>query len=323
VSPKAAVSTETAAFLFSVMRYRMSVPAAYLGIILIWSTTPLAVKWSGEGPGFIVGAAGRMALGALLCLLIARLAGVRLPWHREAVRAYAAAAVGIYGAMTCVYWGAQYLPSGLVSVLFGLSPIVVGAMASLWLEERSFTPVKVAGSLIGLAGLMLIFGGHAQLGARGGLALIAVLGSVFLHSASSVWVKRAGEGMDALALTTGGLLLSLPCYLVTWLVLDPHWPAELPPRALGAIVYLGTLGSGVGFGLYYYVLRRIEAGRAALIPLVTPVMALMLGHWLNGETVEARALLGAALILSGLLFYELGERLIGLLGRTRDQSPEL
>lgn len=44
----------------------MSVPAAYLAVILIWSTTPLAVKWSGEGPGFLFGALGRMALGVLV-----------------------------------------------------------------------------------------------------------------------------------------------------------------------------------------------------------------------------------------------------------------
>jgi drug/metabolite transporter (DMT)-like permease len=48
---------------------KMSVPAAYLGVVLIWSTTPLAVKWSGEGPGFLFGALGRMGLATLLCLV--------------------------------------------------------------------------------------------------------------------------------------------------------------------------------------------------------------------------------------------------------------
>ena len=48
----------------------MSVPAAYLAVILIWSTTPLAVKWSSEGPGFLFGALGRMALAAVLCVTL-------------------------------------------------------------------------------------------------------------------------------------------------------------------------------------------------------------------------------------------------------------
>jgi len=44
----------------------MSVPAAYLGVIIIWSTAPLAIKWSGEDTGFLLGVSRRMLIGALL-----------------------------------------------------------------------------------------------------------------------------------------------------------------------------------------------------------------------------------------------------------------
>lgn len=289
----------------------MAIPAAYLGVILIWSTTPLAIKWSGEGPGFLFGVAGRMAIGTALCVLLVLLLRVRLPWHRDALRAYGAAAVGVYGAMICVYWGAQHVPSGLVSVLFGLVPITVGALAALWLGERSFTPVKIAGAVIGIGGLVLIFGVNSDSTdplATWGLA--AVLISVLLHSISAVWVKRIDADIHALALTTGALLLSLPAYLLTWALFDGAWPDALPPHALGSIIYLGIIGSGIGFILYYYVLRRIDAGRLALIPLITPVLALIVGHFLNNETIGMREMAGVALILSGLLFYEAGDRLI-------------
>jgi drug/metabolite transporter (DMT)-like permease len=287
----------------------MTIPAAYLGVILIWSTTPLAIKWSGEGPGFLFGVAGRMAIGTALCVLLVLLLRVRLPWHREALRAYAAAAVGVYGAMMCVYWGAQHIPSGLVSVLFGLAPITVGALAALWLGEQSFTPAKVGGALIGIAGLALIFGGDADTaGPMAVWGLAAVLVSVLLHSLSAVWVKRVNADIHALALTTGALLVALPAYLLTWAILDGRWPAAMPAQALGSIVYLGVVGSGIGFILYYYVLRRISAGRLALIPLITPVLALLVGYVLNDETIGARETAGVALILAGLLFHEAGGR---------------
>jgi drug/metabolite transporter (DMT)-like permease len=289
----------------------MAIPAAYLGVILIWSTTPLAIKWSGEGPGFLFGVTGRMAIGTALCLLLVLLLRVRLPWRREALRAYAAAAIGVYGAMICVYWGAQHIPSGLVSVLFGLAPITVGALAALWLGERSFTPAKVSGAVIGIGGLALIFSGNAD--SAGPLTvwgLAAVLVSVLLHSLSAVWVKRIDADLHALALTTGALLFALPCYLVTWLVFDGRWPETVPSHALGSIAYLGIVGSGVGFILYYYVLRRIAAGRLALIPLITPLLALLVGHLLNDEVIGTREIAGVALILSGLFFYELGGHII-------------
>jgi drug/metabolite transporter (DMT)-like permease len=84
-------------------------------------------------------------------------------------------------------------------------------------------------------------------------------------------------------------------------------PSVVPPRAMLSIVYLGLIGSVLGFVLYYYVLRHVEATRVALIALVSPVMALLLGHLLNGEALQAEILLGTAAILGGLLLFEYGE----------------
>ena len=94
----------------------MSITAAYLGIIIIWSTTPLAIKWSGDGPGFLFGVTSRMLIGLFICLLILAFMRVRLQWHRQAVYTYLAASLGIFGSMLLVYWGAQYITSGMVSV---------------------------------------------------------------------------------------------------------------------------------------------------------------------------------------------------------------
>ena len=87
---------------------------------LIWSTTPLAVKWSGEGPGFLLGVLARMGLATFLCLALVAVLRLEFPWHQIARRAYYAGALGAYAAMLLVYWAAQYVPSGLISVLFGL-----------------------------------------------------------------------------------------------------------------------------------------------------------------------------------------------------------
>src|SRR5574340_506376 len=81
-------------------------------------------------------------------------------------------------------------------------------------------------------------------------------------------------------------------------------PSDVAPRAGIAIVYLGILGSVVGFTLYYYVIKHLDAGRVALIMLVTPVSALLLGQTLNAEFIPARGWAGIALIGAGLLLYE-------------------
>jgi len=287
----------------------MSVPMAYLGVIIIWSTTPLAIKWSSEGAGFLFGVSARMVLGVALCFLIMLLLRVKLPWHREARYTYLAAGMGLYGAMLCVYWGAQFIPSGLVSVIFGLTPIVTGTMAAFWLAEQGLTPARLIGMLVGFAGLGLIFGTGTHIGNYAVYGVLAIIGSVFLHSASTVLVKRIGAHLPALATTTGGLLVAVPAYVLTWLIFDGNLPAAAPQRTIISILYLGVVGSALGFVLYYYLLRVTEASRVGLIPLVTPVIALFIGQWLNHEIVSINTLAGTALILSGLVFFQWGHRL--------------
>lgn len=282
----------------------MSVPAAFAGVILIWSTTPLAIQWSSEGGGFLFGVTARMVLGLIFCLLAIRISGVEMPWHARARGAYLAAGVAIYGAMSLVYWAAQYVPSGWIAVLFGLSPLLTSLFSMLWLADQSLSRVGLAGLLLGVVGLAVIFSGGVEVGPHVGAGVLAVLTSALLHAASAVWVKRLSADLPALAVTGGGLSVAVPVFVLTWFVFDGSWPQSLPDRARFAITYLALFGSVLGFFWYYYLLRRVTAVRVNLITLVTPVTALLLGHWLNGESILPTVWLGTLLILAGLAMHQ-------------------
>jgi drug/metabolite transporter (DMT)-like permease len=189
----------------------MSVPAAYGVIIVIWSTTPLAIKWSGEGPGYLFGVLGRMALGLIVSLALLLVLRIRLPWNAAARRTYAAAALGAFGTMLCIYWAAQYIPSGIIAILFGLVPLVTGLFANLWLDEDSFTPARLAGVLCALAGLVVIFGSGVSLGGHAVSGIAMVLLGVVLQSAGAVLIKRVNAGLHGLAVT-GGTPSSRRCF---------------------------------------------------------------------------------------------------------------
>lgn len=282
----------------------MSIPAAYITVILIWSTTPLAIKWSAQGTGFAFAVAARMLIGLAVATLVLTLWRVRPPMHPRARAAYLVGGLGLFGAMTLTYWGAQYIHSGLVSVLFGLSPLLTGLMAVRWLDER-LTTAKLAGTLLGLVGLAVIFGDSAGIG--GGLAaagVAALLAAVAIYSGTLVWIKRLGDDSPPLATTAGTLAVSLPLFGLVWWLTDGQPPTDVPARAGAAIVYLGVFGSVLGFALYYYVVKHMEAGKVSLITLVTPVLALLLGSLLNGEDVGMRVWFGAALIGLGLSVHQ-------------------
>ena len=286
----------------------MSVPAAFTGVILIWSTTPLAIQWSSEGGGFLFGVTARMVLGLVFCLLAIRLSGVAMPWHARARSAYLAAGAGIYGAMLLVYWGAQFVPSGWIAVLFGLSPLITSVFSSVWLADQKLTGRKVVGLALGVFGLAVIFGGGAELGPNVAPGVVAVLLSTVLHSASAVWVRRWSFDLPAIAVTAGGLSIAVPAFIMTWLVFDGVWPAMLPDRTRFAIVYLALFGSVLGFFWYFYLLRKLDAVKVNLLTLVTPVTALLLGHWLNGEVLVASIWFGTFLILGGIALHQWDQR---------------
>ena len=287
----------------------MSVPAAYITVILIWSTTPLAIKWSGDEVGFLFGITSRMVLGVVTGLLVAGLFSVKLPMHARARATYLAAGLGIFTAMLSVYWSSQFIPSGWISVLFGIAPMVTGVMAAIWLSESVLSPARVAGMLLGTGGLAVMFIGSGTLGPDAGFGIVGMLFSVTAYSASAISIKRIGADVPALATTIGGLLVAVPLLVTVFLLSGESLPETVPLRAAWSIVYLGVIGSVLGFALYYYVLKHVEATRVALITLVTPVVALLLGSNLNGESIQAEAWIGTAAILSGLLLYEYGQKI--------------
>ena len=285
----------------------MSVPTAFLGVIIIWSTTPLAIQWSSEGWGYLFGVTGRMVLGASICVALILLSRKKFPLDRKAWETYVAAGLGIYGAMMSVYWGSQYISSGLVAVLFGLTPVATAILAALFLQESSLSPGKILGALLGLAGLAVIFAGDINGQPIAWQGVVAMLVSVAVHCSSTIWVKRINGAYPALAITTGGLLVSAPLYLVTWFVVDGVVPVQFELRNSTALLYLGVFGSVLGFSLYYYILKNMEANRVALIPLITPVLALLIGQTLNGEVVSNDVWLGAICIITALSLHQWGD----------------
>ena len=288
----------------------MSVPLAYIGVILIWSTTPLAIKWSGIDSGFLFGVTARMSIGLLFSsVLIMLFSKRRLPWDKNAVKIYLVAGIAVYGAMLSVYWGSQYISSGFISVIFGLNPIVTGIMAALWLNERSLTPAKALGVIFGVAGLVVIFSQGLKFGNHAVIGIAAVCLSVLLHSLSSVWFKKLEVNLTALEITHGGLMVSVPLYLLTWFIFQGSVPESFSPRGLGSIVYLGLFGSVLGFVLFFYILKYVEVSRVSLITLITPVMALFLGNVLNDEVLNVSVWIGTGLIMLGMSFYQWSDKL--------------
>jgi len=288
----------------------MRIPAAYIGMILITSTTPLAVQWSGEGPGFLFGITSRIVLSTILAFLLMSMLRLPMVWTQQACQSYLAAGLGVFFSMLAIHWSAQYIPSGWIAVISGLAPISTGIMAVVWMNEPSFTAAKLVGIALGIVGLFVIFGQGMMLSKEALYGVGGMLLAVLSRSASSVWVKRIHAPLNGLVLAAGGLLVATPLFLMLWFASGNAWPDEIGMRAAISIIYLAVFVNLLGFVLYLYLLRNIDLTRLELIALISPVCALLLGAQFNNEVISTSVWIGTLMILGGLVCFEFDSKIV-------------
>ncbi|PMR74633.1 DMT family transporter [Billgrantia endophytica] len=291
----------------------MPTGVAYLIVVLVWATTPLTIKWSAE--------AGAPVGSVVLRMLIAFLAGmaITLVLHRRwfrldltAMKSYGAAVPGVFGAMALSYHASMTLPSGLMSVMFGMAPLISGLIMQMLPGATKLRRWHWIGCGLGVVGLAVVFADSLMLGTDQLTALAMMLAGVTLFSGSGIAVQRVAAGLEPLEQTLGALALSLPCFFILWLASGESYAVPLTTRGLWAVLYLALFGSLLGFLCYYLILSRLPAATVALVTLITPVLALGLGMVLNQEQPSASMLLGAFLILVALGAYLFGDRLARL-----------
>lgn len=282
----------------------MRLTLTYLMVVLIWASTPLGIKLSSDSLSFVASVASRVGLALCLAVLILLVLGKPLVRERSDWKVYFSAALGIFPALPLVYWAAQFIPSGLISVLFGLTPFMTGIMTMLVLKTNPFNPQRLFGLFMALLGLLVIFQSQIKLGPDAAYGVAAVLLSLSILSFSSVLLQRHASSIEPIRQATGALLVAFPGLLLCWLVMDGQLPGEISSTALSAIAYLAVFGSLLGYPAYFYLLKHLSASTVSLTTLITPGIALVLGTVIAGEKIQPVVVLGAVLILFSLLFYQ-------------------
>jgi drug/metabolite transporter (DMT)-like permease len=286
----------------------VSIPISYFSVILIWSTTPLAIQWSGNDIGFQIGIAARMFIGLIALLTVLHLMKISFPWHRNARSVYLVSGLTLYVAMSFVYWAAQQIPSGWISVIFGLSPIFTSVMASFILHDSHLSGTRLTGMFTGLIGLIVVFIEGFSISAMAILGITATVISAASQSLGSVLIKKQQPDFHAMAITAGSIVVALPLFILNCIIIGDI-PETVPAKSVLSILYLAIIGSAVGFPLYFYLLKKLSPERVAIVTLITPITALLLGAAFNDETISSKVWVGTALILAGLSIYEYGKYL--------------
>ena len=275
----------------------------WLIVCLIWGSTWFFIKLGlRDLPPFTFAGLRFLIAAAVLWLIVAVR---RRPLPRAGRDWWLLAWVGALNFAVnyaLIFWGEQYIASGLAAVLQATIPAFGLVFAHHYLPNEQLTARKMGGVLLGIAGVGLIF--LDQLRIEGTLALwgsAAVATSAVVVSFSNVMVKARVAHVDSTVLAAAQMsfgLVPLLVFGVAWEgnPLRFHWTA----RAAGALFYLALVGSAAAFMLYYWLLQRVDVTKTMLVSLITPVIALLIG-WLGlSERLTWRVAAGTVAILAGI-----------------------
>jgi drug/metabolite transporter (DMT)-like permease len=287
---------------------RATVFGLYGLLVIIWSSTWVGIKIGLEDCPALLGAGVRFALAGLVLLAVAAVQrrSLRTDWPLAGLLALAPFAFA-YG---LVYWGEQYVPSGLAAVLFGVLPLYTALLGAVLLPDEPLRARLLLGVLIAIAGLALAFIESVELGAaeKAALGASALALSPLGAALGGIAQKLRAAELDAVVLNgwgmLGGGLLLLPVSALSEDWGEFVWSAE----SVGSILYLALFGSAIAFVTLTVLLRQISALAMSFLAMVLPFGALIFGATLYDEAITVRALAGAGLVAAGLLVAQLSRR---------------
>jgi drug/metabolite transporter (DMT)-like permease len=275
----------------------------WLLLCCIWGSTWLFIKLGLEDLPPFTFAGIRFVIAVAILSTIIAMRRLSLPktsrdWLLLMVSGVLAFCVN-YGLL---FWGEQYISSGLAAVLQSTIPAFGLVIAHFYLPGEQMTPAKILGIVLGVIGVAVIFSNQLDVAGSRALAGCAALVVSSVGAAySNVLVKTYGKHLDPAILAGGQMFFGL----IPLLLIGIPWEGSplnfrWTPMAVVALFYLAVVGSVIAFLLYYWLVQNMDVTKTMLIALVTPVVAVTLGMLVLNEELHWRTLLGGLMIISGI-----------------------
>jgi drug/metabolite transporter (DMT)-like permease len=244
----------------------------------------------------------RVGLAAAALGLMARVTGHRLPPLGRAWTAFVVmATLNNVIPFSLILWGQTRIASGLAAILNACTPLFTAVLAHFLTADERLTPRRVAGVLLGLAGVVLMIGPDTLGGlGRDVLAQLAVLAAGVSYTCAGIFGRRFA-GTPPLVTATGQVTASTVLILPVALLVDRPWSLAAPgTRVWLALLGLAIISTALGYIVYFRILATAGATNLLLVTLLMPAIAVALGAYVLGERLAPRHLGGLALVAAGL-----------------------
>lgn len=276
---------------------------AYVLLCLIWGSTWLAIRAGLESLTPLISSGFRFIIASIGIYVIMRMRGMTLQVDSLAIKLYLI--MGIFSfviAFGLVYWAEQYVSSGLASVLFGVYPFFVAIFSYFFITEERIDKFKTMGMALGFVGIIVIFsdtfGADLSLNVLG---MIAIVLSGIIQAANAVLIKKKGKNLNPLSMNFIPMLIAGFALTILGLLFEDLSKIKFDNKAIISVLYLAIFGSILTFTTFYWLMKKINIVLLSLITFITPIVALFLGWLIYNEQLTTENIIGAAMVLFGLL----------------------
>jgi drug/metabolite transporter (DMT)-like permease len=271
---------------------------------IVWGASFLFMKVSLTGISPAQVAWTRIVLGALT---LGALVLLRREHLSRSLRVWAH--LTVLGLTFCVIpfllfsWAQQHVSSGLASIFNATTPIMTAVMAWLVFRVERLKALQVAGIAVGILGVVVIIAPWQGVSLDGSLvAELAILGATASYGFSFAYMRRfvSNTGMSALAFTFGYIAMAgvVMALLTPFLVLTP---VRLDVPIVVSLLLLGCLGTGIAYVWNQNTVRAWGPTRASTVTYITPVVGVVLGILILGETISWNEPVGALVVFLGIV----------------------
>lgn len=284
------------------MPSRTNLILTYGLLVFIWATTPLAIVWSVSDLHPMWALVLRFFIALPLAIVVLLILKVRFPVDKVSILSYIAGSLSLIGSQIFTYAATAYLSSGLIALMFGLAPIMAGLIGRFGFQQK-LALLQWLGMAVSIIGLGLICLSDNQNHVQPlGIGLMIV--SVFAYSLSIFLVKKINANIQAMAQATGSILVST---LIAILVVPWIWqyaPTQMPSaKSLLALFYTVIMASLIAMFCYFKLVQNLKPTTLSLTTVMTPLLAILIGAFLNDEQLSVQVFVGASIVLFGLLLY--------------------
>ncbi len=275
----------------------------YALTVFVWSTSWLALKFQVGLVDPQVSLVWRFAPAALIMLVACMATGRRLAFPLRTHWRFAGLGLFLFSAnFLMFYYAANWLVSGLLSVIFSLASVINIVLAITVLGEP-LRPRVVVGALFGLAGIACLFGPEVADQEFGGGALIGlalgICGATFFCVGNMISAANQRAGIPVVSASAIGMVYGTGFSTLFALAAGSAFVIEPTARYLGGLAWLIVFSTVIAFWAYLTLLGRIGADRAGYATVVFPVVALIISTVVEGYQWSLIGVVGVALVATG------------------------